>query len=153
MKKQLQKTMIGLLGTAAFTGLSTKAIATPITADLTSFIGNAGTYTSAVTPVHAWDGGNIGFGPGGAGDCAANDCTALPAVGRGRVGGADSMNGSVETTRNFGWSHTIKWYTFNVANSGGYTISMDRLSANINNQPAFSVWSSGANAWDGTGGS
>lgn len=53
-----------------------------------------------------------------------------------------------------GWNHTTKWYIFQIAASGGYTISMDRVAgADTNNQPAFSVWSSGSAAYRNEAGS
>ncbi|CAL1241851.1 VPLPA-CTERM sorting domain-containing protein [Candidatus Methylocalor cossyra] len=91
-----------------------------------------------------WDGGNIGYGNAEVGDCVTNSCANLPPPNHARVGGANPMSGSVEDDRNMGWNHTSKWYTFQITQAGGYTISLDRVSTNTNNQPAFSVWTSGS---------
>ncbi|MBS1214056.1 MAG: hypothetical protein H6R26_2673 [Proteobacteria bacterium] len=152
MNKKLHKAILGTLGTAALAGLSSQAMATSITADLTSSIGNASGFTTTPLPRYVWDGGNIGFGPSGAGDCTSNDCGNLPpGAGGARVGGAEAMSGSVQSDRNYGWNHNAKWFTFQITSAGGYTISADRAGTATGDQPALSVWSSGAHAWDAAG--
>ncbi|MBS1214319.1 MAG: hypothetical protein H6R26_2936, partial [Proteobacteria bacterium] len=152
MNRKLQDAVLSILGTATLAGLSSQAAATAITADLTSYIGKASGYTTGALPRYVWDGGNIGFGPSGAGDCASNDCGNLPpAFGGARVGGAEAMSGSVQSDRNYGWNHNAKWFTFQITTAGGYTISADRVGTATDDQPALSVWSSGANAWDAAG--
>ncbi len=151
--KILNKAILTALGTAAMAGLSSQAMAVGITGNLTSIINNPlGTNTTA-RPAYVWDGGNIGYGASGAGDCVTNGCGNLPTAGRARIGGANAMTGSVEADRNMGWNHTTSWYTFQITTAGGYTISMDRQSTDTNNQPAFSVWTSGTQAYRNEAGS
>ena len=149
MNQKLHKAILGILGTAVMAGISSEAFATGVAADLSGYVGNASGYNTATSAFYVWDGGNIGYGNAiGKGDCATNDCGNLPVAGRGRIGGADPMSGSVQDDRNMGWNHTTKWYTFQISSEGGYTISWDRpAGANTNNQPAFSVWSSGADEY------
>lgn len=141
---------LGLTGAAA---VSTDATATAITANLTSYVNNASGYTTTVRPTYVWDGGNIGYGNQGVGDCTTNTCGVLPAANQQRVGGANAASGSIQDDRLLAWNHTTLWYTFQITTAGGYTISADRTSTNTFNQPAFSVWSSGANAWNAAGNS
>ena len=154
MNRNLHRTVLALLGVTPLAGLAPQAMATGITADITAAINDAAGYVDAsARPAYVWDGGNIGYGPTGAGDCVTNDCANLPAIGHARVAGSDAMSGSVESDRNLGWNHTTHWYTFHITTAGGYTISMDRVSSDTSNQPALSIWSSGANQWDAAGSS
>ncbi|MGZ8218381.1 VPLPA-CTERM sorting domain-containing protein [Methylomagnum sp.] len=154
MNKKLRKAVVAALGSVVLAGISAQASATGIGADLTSYINNPAGYTTAGTlPSYVWDGGNIGYGPSGVGDCTNNTCGVLPPGGQTRVGGSDGMTGSQQSDRLLGWNHTTQWYVLHVTTGGGYTVSYDRASGNTGNQPAFSIWSSGGSAWTNSIGS
>ena len=137
---------LGLTGGAA---VSTEATATAITGNLISYANNAPGYTTTARPTYVWDGGNIGYGSQGVGDCTTNTCGVLPAANQQQVGDANAASGSIQDDRLLGWNHTTLWYTFQITTAGGYTISADRTSTNTFNQPAFSVWSIGSSAFAG----
>ena len=151
MNIKLNKAILSILGVAATATFAPEAFATSITGNITSSINNAAGFTTGARPTYVWDGGNIGFGSLGLGNCTTNTCGVLPAASQARVGGANSAGSSVQADRLMGWNHTTSWYTFQVTAAGGYTISADRISTDTKNQPAFSVWSSGANAWGAAG--
>lgn len=154
MKQNLNKAILVALGMTALVGASEQALATTITGSIP--VGNASGFTQNGILPYAWDGGNIGYGPAGI-PTGSTKGYAYYAPNQARLGGANPMSGTaienIDSDKNLAWNHNTKWQTFEITAAGGYTVAVDRLGSDTNLQPAFSLFSSGAQKWDAAGSS
>ena len=155
MNKRIYKAIGALLGAVAFSGqaCATAIVQGPTLDDSDGKVGQGG--------IHTWDGGNIGYGQRGT--SKANVKYPYYPPQQKRLGGGDPMQPdeekdkdevnydpqAVDHSKNLGWNHQASFYSFKIETAGGYTISVDRTSAAISYQPAFSVWDSGSELWGG----
>lgn len=145
--RKLSKALAVVLSTAGLAAQSNITTATAFKKESLPVGDPAGFATTNTLPPYTWDGGNIGFGHEGT--PASNKKYPYYPAGQARIGGTGPMDKStVDTAKNLGWNHTIAWYAFQITTAGGYTISIDRTTADTNFQPAFSVWTSGVEKWD-----
>jgi hypothetical protein len=121
MNQKLYKAVIAGFGILALAGVSTQA--------------------SAVTV------NNVGGGSGVI-NSAPSSLTSISASNTGAFGWDGQNNGTAgAASKNYGWAHSARWFTFSVANSAGaYGVDINVTDTNgSTTSPAFSVWQTTGN--------